>query len=136
MGASSFSFSTYARISGQVLLPPAKVPKALSSQPRSDSAAKAKGSSGRAVEQPLSVMPITAWNPPAQSVKPPSSRAEGLKKKGLETGGDGDSLLLNAKLPAGAISSILKYSDLKRSGALPVNEALNLSLQEVASIIV
>ena len=79
-------------------------------------------------------MPITIWNTPAQSVKPPSSRVEGLKKKGLETSGDGDSLLLNVELTAGTVSSILKDFDLKRSGALPVNEALALSLQGVASV--
>ena len=79
-------------------------------------------------------MPITVWNPLAQSVKPPSSRAEELKRKGSETDGDDDSLLLNAELEAGAISSILKDYDLKRSGALPVEEALTLSLQGVASV--
>ena len=63
--ASSSSPSTHVRIPGQVLSPPAKVPKALSSQPRSSFTAKAKGSSRRAVEQPLEVMPITIWNPPA-----------------------------------------------------------------------
>ena len=63
-----------------------------------------------------------------QSVKPSSSRAEELKKKGSETDGDGDSLLLNAKLGAGVVSSILEDSDLKRSSALPVEEALALSL--------
>ena len=69
-----------------------------------------------------------------QSVKPSSSRAEELKKKGSKTDEDGDSLLLNAELAAGAVSSILKDSDLKRSGALLVEEALALSLQEVASV--
>ena len=52
----------------------------------------------------------------------------------FEIGGDGDSLLHNAELAAGAVSSILKDSDLKRSGALPVDEALALSLQGVASV--
>ena len=79
-------------------------------------------------------MPITVWNPPAQSVNLPFSRAEELKRKGSETDGDGDSLLLNVELAAGAVSSILKDSDLKRSGALPVEEALALSLQGVASV--
>ena len=117
------------------MLPPsAEVPKALGSRPRSGSAAKAKDSSGRAAEQPLEVMPITVWNPPTQSVEPPSSRAKELKRKGFETDGDGDSLLLNAELATGAVSSILKDSDLKRSGALPVEEALALSLQGVASV--
>ena len=134
MGASSSSPSTHVRMSGQALSPLAEVPKVLSSQPRSRSAAKAKGSSGRAVEQSLAVMPITVWNPPAQSVKPPSSRAEELKRKGSETGGDGDSLLLNVEFAVGAVSSILKDSDLKRSSTLPVDEALALSLQGVASV--
>ena len=59
---------------------------------------------------------------------------EGLKRKDSETGGDGDSLLLNAELAAGAVSSILKDSDLKKSSALLVDEALALSLQGVASV--
>ena len=63
--ASSSSPSTHVRVLGQVLSPPAEVPKALSSQPRSGSTAKAKDSSGRAAEQPLEVMSITVWNPPA-----------------------------------------------------------------------
>ena len=124
LGESSSSPSTHVRVPGQMLSPPAEVPKALSSKPRSGSVAKAKDSSGRTAEQPLEVMPITVWNPPAQSVKPPSSRVEELKRKGSETVGDGDSLVLNAELEAGAVLSILKVSDLKRSGALPVEEAL------------
>ena len=131
----SFSFpSTHIRELGQVSLSPAKVPKVLSSQPRSGFAAKAKDSSGRDAEQPLEVMPITVWNPPARSVNPSSSRVKELKGKGPETTGDGDSLLLNAELAAGAVSSILKDFDLKRSGSLTVEEALALSLQRVASV--
>ena len=97
---------------------------------------KAKGPLGGAVEQPLAVMPITVWNQPTKSVRSPSRRAEELKRKDLESkvSGDGDSLLLNAELAAGAVSSILKESDLKRSTALPVDEALALSLQGVASV--
>ena len=80
-------------------------------------------------------MPITVWNPPAKSVRPPSLKAEELKRKDSENGGDGDSLLLDAELAAGAVLSILKDSDLKRSSMLPVDEALALSLQGVASVI-
>ena len=65
LGASSSSPSTHVRILGQVLSTPAEIPKALSSKPHSGSAAKAKDSSGRISEQPLEVMPITVWNPPA-----------------------------------------------------------------------
>ena len=132
LGASSSSPSTHVRKLEQALSPPVEVPKVLSSQPRSRSTAKAKGPSGRAVEQPLAVMPITVWNPPAKSVRPSSPRAEELKRKDSETGEDGDSLLFNAKLAAGAVSSILKDSDLERSSVLPVDEALALSLQGVA----
>ena len=69
-------------------------------------------------------------------VRSPSRRAEEVRRKDPESeiGGDGDSLHLNVELVAGAVSSILKDSDLKRSGALPVDEALALSLQGVASV--
>ena len=55
--------------------------------------------------------------------------------KNFETGGDGDSLLLDAELAAGAVSSILKDSDLKMSSMLSVDEALALSLQGVTFVI-
>ena len=108
----------------------------LSSRSHSGSAAEAEGPSGGAIEQPLAVTPITVWNPPTKRVRSPSRRAEEVRRKDLESeiGGDGDSLLHNAELVAGAVSSILKDSDLKRSVALPVDEALALSLQGVASV--
>ena len=134
LGTSLSSSSTHARVQGQVSFPPTEVPKALSSQPRSGSVAKAKDSSGRAVEPPLEVMPITVWSPSAQSAEPPPWRAEELGRKRLEADGDGDSLLFNAELAAGAVSSILRDFDLKRSSTLLVEEALALSLQGVASI--
>ena len=56
------------------------------------------------------------------------------KDSDSEIGGDGDSLLLNVELAAGAVSSIVKDSDLKRSSVLPVDEALALSLKGVASV--
>ena len=117
---------------GQVSLPPSEVPKAPSSQLRSGSAAKAKESSGKAAKPLLEVMPITVWSPPAQSAKPPPSRAEELGRKRFKADGDGNSLLSNAELAAGAVSSILRDFDLKRSGALPVEETLALSLHGVA----
>ena len=73
-------------------------------------------------------MTISVWSPPAQSAEPPPSIAEELERKHPEADGDEDSLLSNAELAAGAISSILRDSNLKRSGALPVEEALALSL--------
>ena len=59
-------------------------------------------------------MPILVWSPPTQSDEPPPSIAEDLGRKRPEADGDGDSLLSNAELVAGAISSILRDSDLKR----------------------
>ena len=73
-------------------------------------------------------MPISVWCPPAQSTEPPPSIAKDLGRQRPEADGDGDSLLSNVELAAGVISSILRDSDLKRSGTLPVEEALALSL--------
>ena len=56
LATSSSSPSTHIWVQGQVSLPPAKVPKAPSSQLHSGSAAKAKDSSGNAVAPPLEVM--------------------------------------------------------------------------------
>ena len=125
---SSSSPYAHVRMQGQVLPSPAEVPRAPSSQPHSSSAAKAKDSLGRAAKPPLEVMPISVWSPPAQGAEPPPSIAEDLGRKRPEAYGHEDSLLSNAELAAGAISSILRDSDLNRLGALPVEEALALSL--------
>ena len=134
LGTPSSSPSAYIRVQGQVLTPPTEVLRALSSQPRSIFDVKAKDSSGRTTEPLLEVMPILVWSPPAQSAEPPPSIAEDLGRKRPEADGDGDFLLFNVELAAGAIASILRDSDLKRSGALPVEVALALSLKGVASI--
>ena len=65
LGTSSSSPSTHVQVQGQVLPPPAEVPRAPNSQLHSGSVAKAKDSSGRVVEPLLEVMPITIWSPPA-----------------------------------------------------------------------
>ena len=48
--------------------------------------------------------------------------------------GGEDALLANAELAAGAISSILRDSDLKKVEALCVEEALALSFQGTVSV--
>ena len=68
LGASSSSPSAPIRKPKQPQSPPAEAPTVSSSQPHSRSAAKAKSLLGGAVEQPLAVMPLTVWNPPAKSV--------------------------------------------------------------------
>ena len=116
--------------------PVAEAPIVLSSPPPSKPDVEAKSLPGAAVEQPLAAMPITVWNPPLESTRLPPQRAVELKRKKLKpkVGEDEDSFLFNAELAAGAVSSIFKDSNLGRSKALPVDEALALSLQGVASI--
>ena len=108
----------------------------MSSPPPSKPDVEAKSLLGVAVEQLLAVMPITVWNPPTENAKSPPRRAAKLKRKKPKPKVDEnkDSLLSNAELAAGAVSSILKDSDLRRSKVLPVDEALASSLKGVASI--
>ena len=136
LGASSSSPSTPIQKPGREPSPAAEAPIVLNSQPPSKSVAGARNLLGGLVEQPLAVVPITVWNPPTESVRSPPLQTERLKKKALKQkiSEDGDSLLLDAELAAGIISSILKDSDLGRSKALPVDEALALSFQGVASV--
>ena len=116
--------------------PLAEAPMVLSPPPPPKPDVEAKSFLGAAVEQPLAVMPITIWNPPSENAKSPPRRAVELKRKKSRPKVDEnkDSLLSNAELAAGAVSSILKDFDLGRSKALPVDEALALSLQGVASV--
>ena len=60
------------------------------------------------------------------------SVGEGRKHFGHER--DEDSLFENAKLAAGALSSILRDSDLKRANYMSVEEALASSLQGVVMV--
>ena len=133
LGASSTSL---ARESERASSPLADAPLVLSSPPPSKTDVEAKSLLGVAVEQPLTVMPITVWNPPSENAKSPPRRAAELKRKKSKPKVDEnkDSLLSNAELAAGAVSSILKDSDLGRSKGLPVDEALALSFQGVASV--
>ena len=114
----------------------ASSPLVLTSLPPSKPDVKAKGLSGVAVEQPLTVMPIAVWNLPSGGVKSPPRGVAEPKGKKLKPKADAikDSLLSNAELAAGAVSSILKESDLGRSKELPVDEAIALSFQGVASV--
>ena len=97
--------------------PLAEAPVVLSPPPPSKPDGGAKSPLSAAVEQPLVVMHITVWNPPSENVKSPPRKAAELKRKKPKPKVDEnqDSLLSNAELAAGAISSILKDSDLRRS---------------------
>ena len=106
----------------------------LLSLPRPD--IKAKGLSGAAVAQPLTALPITVWNPPSDKAKSPPRGTAKLKRKKLKPKADAirDSLLSNAELAAGVVSSILKEPDIWGSKELPIDEALALSFQGIASV--
>ena len=116
--------------------PVAEAPLVLSSSPPSKPDVEAKSLLGAAVEQSLAVMPIIVWNPPSENAKSPPRRAAELKRKKPKPKVDEnkDSLLSNSEPAAGAVSSILKDSNLGRSKALPVDEAMALSLQGVSSV--
>ena len=94
--------------------PLAEVPMVLSPPPTSKPDVEAESLLGAAVEQPLVIMPITVWNPPPENAKSPPRRAAELrgKKSKPKIDENKDSLLSNAELAAGAVSSILKDSDL------------------------
>ena len=114
----------------------ASSPLVLTSLPPSEPDVKAKDLSDAAVEQPLTVMPITVWNPPSDNAKsPPRGMAEPKRKRSKpKADAVKDSLLSNTELAAGAVSSILKESDIGRSKELPIDEALALSFQGIASV--
>ena len=95
-----------------------------------------KSLSDAAVEQPLTAMPLTVWNSPSNNAKSPPRRLAETKRRKSKPKADEikDSLLSNSELAAGAVSSILKESDLGRSKGLPFDEALALSFEGVASV--
>ena len=104
----------------------------VSSEPITE-AGKPSGEDG---DQPLAAMPIAIWNAPSDNAKStPGKVAEPKRRKTKPKVGESeDSLLSNAELAAGAVSSILKDFDIGRSKELPVDEALALSFQGFASV--
>ena len=116
--------------------PLAEVPPGLGLLPSSEPIVEAGNPSSEDGVQPLAAVPIAVWNAPSDSAKsPPGKLAEPTRRKiKPKTGENKDSLLSNAKLAAGAVSSILKDSDIVRSKELPVDEALASSFQGFALV--
>ena len=116
--------------------PLAEVSSVLCPLPSSEPIGEAGNPSGEDGDQPLAAVPIAVWNVPSDSTKSlPGKVAEPTRRKTKpKTGEDKDSLLSNAALAAGAVSSILKDSDIGRSKELPVDEALALSFQGFALV--
>ena len=103
--------------------PLAEAPVILSPQISSKPDGGAKSPLNAAAEKSLVVMPITVWNPPLEKVQSPPRKAAELKRKKPKAKVDENhnSLLSNAELAAGAVSSILRDSDLGRSKAMLVD---------------
>ena len=86
------------------------VSEVASAQRHSSSTAGVKGTSRKAAELPLKVLPISVWSPLAQNASPsPPTRGDAGDDRFEAEGGE-DSLLTNAELAVGAISSILRDS--------------------------
>ena len=87
-------------------------------------------SSGRAAEPLLEVLPISVWSPTSRGASPPPTMPDEVTgdRDRFEAAGREDSLLSHEELAVGAVSSILRYSDLKKVDSLFVEEALALLL--------
>ena len=100
-----------------------------------DPIAEAGNPSGGDGIQPLAVVPITVWKVPSKSARSPPGKSTGPSRRTKPTTTKNkDSLLSNAELAAGAVSSILQESDIVRSKELPVDEALASSFQGFALV--
>ena len=91
-------------------------------------------SSGRSAKLPLVVLPISVWSLLEQYFKSPHTTSEDEGKGCFGTEGEEDSLLANSELAAGAVSSILRDSDLRRADAMSVEDVLALSLQGATTV--
>ena len=103
-------------------------------QRHSSFTARAKGSLRKAAKLPLKVLPIAIWGPSAQKASPSPPTRGDMEDDRFRVEGGEDSLLTNANLIAGAVSSILQDSNLRKVEVLHVEEALALSLQGTISI--
>ena len=91
-------------------------------------------SSGRVAEPPLEVLPISVWSPMSQGTAPPPAMPDEVRRDRFGAIGSEDSLLSHAELAVRAVSSIFRYSDLRKLDTLSVKEALALLLQGTASV--
>ena len=89
----------------------------------------AKSPPERTAKPPLDILLISIWSPSTQSAELPSRASESEGRKHLGHERDEDSLLGNTELAVGALSSILRDSNLKKVESMSVEEALASSLQ-------
>ena len=89
---------------------------------------RAGDSSGRVAEPPLEVLPISIWSPSSQGAEPPPPMPNDVGRSRFGAVGGEDSLLSHMELAAGAVSSIIHDSDLKKMDDLSIKKALTLLL--------
>ena len=91
---------------------------------------------GKAYEPLLEVLPISVWSPTSRCAAPSPAMPDEVtgNHDHFEAAGNEDSLLSHAELVIEAISSILRDSDLRSVGVVPVEEALAFLLQGTASV--
>ena len=94
------------------------------------------GDSSGSVEPPLEVLPLSVWSPTSQGDALPPAMPDEVTgdRDRFEAAGSEDSLLSHVELSVGAVSSILRESNLMKVEALFVEEALTLMLQGTASV--
>ena len=115
-------------VRGQMPHPVAEVSEVIGPQLHSPRAAVAKIPPGRIIEPPLDILPISFWSCSVQSAELPSGASEGEERKHLRHERDEDLFLANAELAVGALSSIIRDSNLKKADSMSVGEALASSL--------
>ena len=77
----------------------------------------------------MEVLPISVWSPTSWGAAPSSAMPDEVRRDRFGAVGSEDSLLSHAELAVGAVSSILRDSDLRKVDDLSVEEALDLLLQ-------
>ena len=93
-----------------------------------------KNFSKRGSEISLSVLPIYVRSPLVQDFKRPPTMSKDEERGCFRTEREENLLLANSELTAGDMSSILRDFDLKRAGAMSVEDVLVLSLQGHATV--
>ena len=84
----------------------------------------------------MEVLSLSVWSTPLRGAAPPPAMPDEVTgdRDSFEAAGSEDPLLSHAELAAGAVSSILRDSDLRKVKALSVEEALALLLQGTAYV--
>ena len=134
LGVSDPRSRAQVQVRGQAWSSSAKVSEVAGTQHHLSFTAGVKGSSRKSAKLPLKVLSISVWSPSAQNASPSPPTRGDVGDDHFKAKGGEDSLLTNVELATGAVSSILRDSDLKRVETLRFEKALALSLQGTVSV--